>query len=1624
MPRWSWPAGSCSPAATVPARRRRSAAAAAAAAAALPTCGAICTVWRHALGRAHVCVIGDVGDGVKCFGRNDQAQLGLGDVGLGNCRGDQLGEMGDALPTLNLGVLSALRISAGQYHSCAAFTDGSVKCWGDNSVFALGLGDSTDRGQSAASMAALPYVNLGTGLEVDDIYSGFAHNCVIFVDKRVKCWGQNVDGQLGVGDMTARGQNSGQMGDNLPFLSLGTGRTAIALCAGDTHTCAVLDNGVMKCWGSNARGELGYGDTTGRGKTPASMGDNLPGVDLGAGRTAKSCAAGVDFTCALLDNMEIKCWGDNRQGQLGLGDSNNRGKNGGEMGANLPAVDLNGDDAYEVACGWTHCCARVEVRSVKCWGDGFYGGLGLGDQDDRGRTPGTMGASLPAVDVGAGLQARRLALGNNFACVVFSNGAMKCWGRGSEGRLGSGDTGDWGGSWLTQPKDMPAVDLGTCPPTATPTAGPTLGPTPAPTSAPSAAPSAAPSRGPSRPPSSSPSSAPSPSPTLAPSSPPSAPPSVSPSLPPTAAPSAPPSRGPSAGPSAGPTAAPTLPPRTNPTRLPSAAPSGTPSAAPSRPPSAAPSHAPSAAPFAAPSHPPSRAPSQGPSPAPSAGPSGRPSGAPSRAPSRVPSRTPSAPPSTPPTGLPSGRPSRGPSAPPTAAPTVGPTLAPIPTPTASPSSAPSPLPTGAPSVPPSARPSGGPTRAPSAGPSEPPSAGPSAGPSPLPSGSPSGPPSAAPSAAPALNPSSPPTVPPSAPPSAPPSPGPSAVPTTAPYTAPSAPPSSGPSDAPSAAPSSAPAAPLARPTAPPTRVPSAAPANTPEALPSAPPSWAPSALPAPPPTWAPSAPPAFAPSAAPTNGTASPSSAPTAAPPPEVAVAVAGGTADTAGAAALVAASAPAAAQAGRLTVVTQGCSVREQNGTAPDEELPMIFHPTGVEVAGTEHPVLVGCIVANSAIIAAVTVLAYAASAGAARVLGREVWQVQGMLRVPTVPVLCAAVLSQGPVYAAAKLLRSVTASVDVTIGGFGILLGAGLPLLVLRYGRLSQEAAVYKLDPNAHRGCARAWLGPGEWLSLRRAQVERWGVAFRAMLPGYHFLTALDMLITAAALTSAGLGGGGCVACGVMRLIDTLIAGALVVYALRKRPYARPLRLPIIVIAQLLLGAASLALAVGYFSAECPSDPPPNAEAAGVMLAASGLVMLAAVALDCTCVLRGIQLGRRDGLALALAEFKRLDTAGTGELSKDSLRLWMMSNRNMSEEEFERVFRKVDEDDSGTVSLREFIQSEHHFWEVGCDIPSGSLLVPVEPPPSPGGSPRAAGSYAGIYGDSSTARSRRPVRSPRRTRLRRTIVVAGAGVSPLNGEYFAVRTGSAVSAPGGLRRFRSRGGHSVVREPEGSWRIELAASQLPGHIGRGSLSSRRLYSVPGAEHPAVSRRASFISAKDTSNDTVAYFHPGSSLDDAPPTDGWSVGPRGVAPAPQVAVELLDLSQLDRHNLGHVPDGSTRGPTSPPAARRRLPGSVSAFAAHDGVVENDSDISSLPAGAPRSPLSSTVGSTSPRSRLRRAAPQSAVRKRSSFSALSQLSPAAAQDSTPPAAGLSPTRSHRRRHHAASEARGRVSGAI
>ncbi|MFH2128766.1 MAG: Ig-like domain-containing protein [bacterium] len=409
------------------------------------------------LGSYHGCLLSGSGQ-ARCWGDNGDGELGQeGTAKIGD--DETLGSLG----AISLGSnRTAVRISAGDTFTCAVLDTGAIKCWGVNTYGQLGLGDTTSRGNTASSMGDnLPAVDLGTGRTGIDVSVGSRFACAILDNRDIKCWGCGIDGRLGTGDEVNHGDEAGEMGDSLGAVSLGTGRTPIQIVAGRYHACVLFKDGNVKCWGNNANGQLGIGDTTNRGDGMGLMGDNLPVVDLGTGRTAVEIAAGNYYNCARLDNNSVKCWGRNDYGQLGLGDGINRGDNAHEMGDNLPFVNLGtGRSALEIDTGASHTCARLDDGSVKCWGYRLNGRLGYYPLDTRiGDSADEMGDNLPTVDLGTGRKALEISVGNSYTCTRLDNNSIKCWGNNTYGQLGLGDTAHRGDQTGEMGDSLPAVDI-------------------------------------------------------------------------------------------------------------------------------------------------------------------------------------------------------------------------------------------------------------------------------------------------------------------------------------------------------------------------------------------------------------------------------------------------------------------------------------------------------------------------------------------------------------------------------------------------------------------------------------------------------------------------------------------------------------------------------------------------------------------------------------------------------------------------------------------------------------------------------------------------------------------------------------------------------------------------------------------------------------------------------------------------------------------------------------------------------------------------------------------------------------------------------------------------------------
>eukprot|EP01083_Nonionella_stella_P310340 1102266_1 len=184
------------------------------------------------------------------------------------------------------------------------------------------------------------------------------------------------------------------------------------------HTCAqVLADDELKCFGRNDYGQLGYGDTNNRGDEANQMGDDLLGIDLGSTFVPSQIAIGGMHSCALSTAHKVKCWGLNDFGSLGYGDDTNRGDVANEMGDNLPETDLGAFTPIEIVAGNNHNCALSMADRVKCWGSNGGGALGYGDMNNRGDGANEMGDPM------------QIVAGYAHTCALSTANKVKCFGR-------------------------------------------------------------------------------------------------------------------------------------------------------------------------------------------------------------------------------------------------------------------------------------------------------------------------------------------------------------------------------------------------------------------------------------------------------------------------------------------------------------------------------------------------------------------------------------------------------------------------------------------------------------------------------------------------------------------------------------------------------------------------------------------------------------------------------------------------------------------------------------------------------------------------------------------------------------------------------------------------------------------------------------------------------------------------------------------------------------------------------------------------------------------------------------------------------------------------------------------
>jgi alpha-tubulin suppressor-like RCC1 family protein len=268
-----------------------------------------------------------------CWGDNRSGQLGTGDTDP------------RLSPTQVSTIVNVSKAANGAGQTCAQTGDGALYCWGRNGAGQLGTGDLVSR--PTPTKIALP-------VAVDRLSAGAGFTCARGVDSSLFCFGANDHGQLGLGSTTPTPK---------PASVAPLAGQVTRVSTGAAHTCVFTADGLVWCWGDNREGQLGTGD-----QSPHTSPVKIDPSGLGA---VTEILAGGSHTCALRVDGSLWCWGDNRFGQLGTGDTAPR------LAPTPIAPDVLGTQVAGAYAGGAHTCVVKVDGSVYCWGNNQYGQLGV-----------------------------------------------------------------------------------------------------------------------------------------------------------------------------------------------------------------------------------------------------------------------------------------------------------------------------------------------------------------------------------------------------------------------------------------------------------------------------------------------------------------------------------------------------------------------------------------------------------------------------------------------------------------------------------------------------------------------------------------------------------------------------------------------------------------------------------------------------------------------------------------------------------------------------------------------------------------------------------------------------------------------------------------------------------------------------------------------------------------------------------------------------------------------------------------------------------------------------------------------------------------------------------------------
>lgn len=380
-------------------------------------------------GDFHSCALMSSGS-VQCWGSGAYGRLG------DNNNADH----SSGVPTDVVDLTDASKLAVGETHSCVLMDGGTVKCWGQGDYGQLGDNNTNSHFSATPIKVEDPSDVSGFLTNVSQVILGGLQSCVILDNQRVKCWGR---GNLGaLGDNNTSSHLSGipvnvqDLGDVTGFLN-DVGSMSLA----QFHACAVVTDGRVKCWGSGSNGTLGDNNTSSHSSgVPVDVVD--PSDASGFLTNVTQTTTSTFHTCALIQGGRVKCWGSGSVGRLG--DNNTNSHSSGVPVNVVDPSDVSGflTNVEQLASSQGTTCAVITGSRVRCWGYGNDGVLGDNDTSDH-----MSGIPVSVVDPddpsGSLSNVQSIGAEMSHFCAVVSNGrGVKCWGMGIAGLLGDGDTTD------------------------------------------------------------------------------------------------------------------------------------------------------------------------------------------------------------------------------------------------------------------------------------------------------------------------------------------------------------------------------------------------------------------------------------------------------------------------------------------------------------------------------------------------------------------------------------------------------------------------------------------------------------------------------------------------------------------------------------------------------------------------------------------------------------------------------------------------------------------------------------------------------------------------------------------------------------------------------------------------------------------------------------------------------------------------------------------------------------------------------------------------------------------------------------------------------------------------------